>query len=205
MGGNYAKASSVAGEALKIEPNSPEAASNKVVAEYLFGKKNIAENPAALALLNREQNSAPKVHDVLALGLTADLFNENAGPSLVWWPFKYAGLQASYGQGTFTTYTLSGLARFDKTAGFIPYAGLGYVSVARDMDVLGANERFSGRGGELIIGAALPLSARFSLMADVHANTIKLEKIVTRNGQSVPVTMSYNPVYITATLVYFAF
>jgi hypothetical protein len=79
------------------------------------------------------------------------------------------------------------------------------VSIARDMDVLGANERFTGNGGEIIAGAVLPLSARFALMADVHANSIKLDKTVTRNGQSVPVTMSYNPVYITATLMYYVF
>lgn len=202
LAGNYAKASSVASEALQIDPAHAEAAGNKAVAEYLFGKKNIAENPTALALPNREQNSAPKVYDVFALGLTADLFNESAGPFLTWWPFRRAGLQASYGQGTFTTAALSGLVRFDKIAGLTPYAGLGYLSVARDKEVLGATERFSGRGGELIAGAALPLSARFSLMTDVHANTIKLEKTVTRNGQSVPVEMTFNPISLTVTIVY---
>jgi len=51
MSGDYAKAISVADETLKVDPNSPEALNNKAVAEYLFGKKNKAENPNALAML----------------------------------------------------------------------------------------------------------------------------------------------------------
>jgi hypothetical protein len=213
----------VADEALKVDPKSTEALNNKAVAEYLFGRKNNAENPNSLATsktISAITGDAPHADQVtgaegvlsrnrpsensgyIGAGLTIDPYNFSFGPSIVWWPTEYAGCQASYGQGTFTTYAVRGLVRYGKIVGMTPYAGLGVLVVEREAMLLGVDTKFSGRGGEITAGVILPLSNRLSLLTAVTANAIKLEKTVYPNGLGVPLTMDYSPISVTVTLVY---
>lgn len=244
MSGDYAKAISVADETLKVDPNSPEALNNKAVAEYLFGKKNKAENPNALAMLKSiseqafnaphadrkssveathtavvednaaqqadttvvpVQNSTAESEGIFGAGITVDAGSTSGGPSIIWWPSGHAGFQASYGQGTYTAYAIRALVKSGKIAGIMPFAGLGYLSVEREAIVLGVKSRISGQGGEIVAGAVLPVSTRFSLMTAVTANNIKLEKTVYPHGLGVPVSINYSPIAVTATLVYYLF
>jgi len=191
---NYAKAISAADEALEVDPNSREALNNKAVAEYLFNKKN----PSA----SEQANKIVAPSDHIWAGVTIDMGNFSMGPSVMWWATEHFGAQASYGQGTFTSYSLRGLVKYGKIAGLTPYAGLGYLSVERETNVFGVDARFSGKGGEILAGVLLPISASLSLFSAINANTIKLEKIVSAKGQNVPVTMSYNPLSFTTTLLY---
>ncbi len=193
LSGDYARAISVADEALRVDSGSPAAMHNEAVAEHLFARKNKADDPDA---------PAAAYGDVLAAGLATDPVNFSFGPTVVWWPFTHCGIQVSYGRGTFTSGSVRGLIRFGEIAGVIPYAGLGFLSVENDATVVNANVRFSGRGGELSAGVILPLSRRLSLMAAVTADTIKLEENVSQSGNSVPVTMNYSPLSVSASLVY---
>ncbi len=211
MSGDYAKAISVADETLKINPNSPEALNNKAVAEYLFGKKNNAENLNALAAGDAahsdrsvvpSQNGPTGKPGLISAGLTIDPYNFSFGPSIVWWPAEYFGFQASYGQGTFTTYSFRGLVRYGKTAGMTPYAGIGFLNVEREANLLGVTTKFSGHSGEITAGVMLPITDRLFFLVAVTANNIKLEKTVYPNGQPVPLTMDYSPLSVSATLVY---
>jgi predicted Zn-dependent protease len=215
MSRDYAKAISVADETLKVNPASPEALNNKTVAENLFGKKNNAENLNALAAGDAphsdrsvgaeavpSQNGPTGNPGVIGAGLTIDPYNFSFGPSIAWWPAEYFGFQASYGQGTFTTYTIHGLVRYGQIAGMTPYAGIGFLNVEREANLLGVTTRFSGHSGEIVAGVMLPLSNRLSLLTAVTANNIKLEKTVYPNGQAVHLTMDYSPVSISVTLVY---
>jgi tetratricopeptide (TPR) repeat protein len=195
MSGNYAKAISVAAEALNIDPNSPDALNNKSVAEYLFKKKNGADDSLAT-----ERTIAPP--DRVWAGLVVDIGNFSAGPTILWWTSERFGLQASYGQGTFTSYAIRGLARFGPLWGLTPYVGLGYLNVEGRTDVYGVSATFSGKSGEALAGAVLPITARLSLLSAVAVNNIKLERTVSVLGQDVPVTMDYAPVTVTMTLLY---
>jgi tetratricopeptide (TPR) repeat protein len=224
MSGDYAKAISVADEALKVDPKSPEALNNKAVAEFLFSKKNNADNPNALAMLKSisepegysvsEQAGtravpssarAPGKSGTLGAGLHVDAGNYSFGTAILWWPSGYAGLEAFYGRGTFTAYGVRGLVRFGKIAGLTPYAGVGYLHTEREENVLGIDTKFSGQGGELVAGFVLPFSTRVSLLAAVAVNNVRLEGTVEGFGQSLPVTMDYRPASVTATLVYYLF
>lgn len=228
MSGEYAKAISVADETLKVDPKSPEALNNKAVAEYLYGKKNKTENPNALAMLktiSESSNDAPHsdrspakevdqtttvdqnraAPGIFWAGFAIDPGNFSAGPSILWWPYGYAGFQASYGQGSFTTYAIRGLVRAGKISGITPYAGLGLLSAELETSVRGVDTRLLGRGGEVVAGVVLPLSTRVSLLAAVTANNIKLDKTVYVNGRDVSVTVNYSPISVAATLVYYVF
>lgn len=185
LSGDHAKAVSVADGALGIDPNSLDALYNKSVAEHIYKKKHIAPPP-----------------DRVWAGLTADLGNTSIGASVVWWLTEHYGLQASSGGGTFTSYAIRGLARFNAIWILTPYVGLGYLSVERKADVHGVPTTFSGKSGEVLAGAVLPLSARSSLLSTVSANAMKLDKTVSVRGQDLPVTMTYSPVTATVTLVY---
>jgi tetratricopeptide (TPR) repeat protein len=219
MSGDYAKAISVANEALKVDPKSPEALNNKAVAEYLFGKQNNAENPNALATLKSISNTsgdaspsdrsldvpsqdAPAGKGLLRAGLSIDPYNLSFGPSIVWWTAGYVGFQASYGQGTYTTYSIRGLARYGEIDGMTLYAGIGLLGVERKASLLGVATRFSDRSGEIVAGVMLPISKRLKLLTAVTANNIKLEKTVAPNEQEVPLSVDYNPISVTVTLVY---
>ena len=195
VAGNDAKALSVAEEALNIDPSSPEALTNRSVAEYVFKKKNGVGDSAASELAN----TTP---DRIWAGIIVDAGNFSAGPSIVWWPAEHFGLQASYGQGTFTSYSIRGLAKFSAWGWLTPYVGLGYLSVGNDSEVYGISVTFSGKGAEVLAGAILPLSARFTLLSAVAANSVKLEKNATIRGQNVPVSMTYSPVTVSLSLVY---
>ncbi len=197
MSGDYVKAISVADETLKVGPNNPEALYNKAVAENLY--------PGALATISGPADASPTTDQypgIIGAGLTVDADNFSFGPSIVWWPAKHIGFQASYGQGTFTSYALRGLVRYGKIAGMTPYAGIGFLDVERKANLLGVYTSFAARGGELVAGLILPLSNRFSLLTAVTANTIKIDKTVAPNGQSVFLTMDYSPISVTVTLVY---
>ncbi len=226
MSGDYAKSISVANEILKINPNNTEALHNKAVAENLYGKKNRAENPGAPATVNSisgpavasplTEREAERIASeqayksmlytgIIGAGLAVDAGNFSIGPSIVWWPARYAGFQVSYGMGTYTSYAIRGLVRSGKIAGMTPYAGIGLLAVERKADVLGDSSNFRELGAEITAGTVLPFSSRFSLLAAVTANSIKLEKTVYPYGQSVPVTMDYSPISVTITLVYYLF
>jgi len=214
LSGNYAKAISVTEEALKIDPTSRELLHNKAVAEHLFARKNTPENPDALGLVRSrpapdaaEQENGPAALPAgsLGIGVSADMGNFTIGPSIQWWPVASAGFQASYGRGTFTTYSFRGLVRFGAVAGVTPYAGLGYLSVQREANVLGADTTFIGRGGEISAGAILPLSGRISLLAAVTANNLRIAETVSAGGRGLPVTMTWNALSVTTTFVYTIF
>jgi hypothetical protein len=204
LSGDYAKAASVADEALKIESDNPAALYNKAAAERLFNKKTLPENvdssePAPSIAALQQRAGYP---ENLGMGFFADIGNFSAGPSMMWWPAEHFGIQASYGQGTFTTYSFRGLLRYGSIAGLIPYAGLGYLSVERESSVNGVDARFSDQGGELLAGAIWKISNRLSLTAAGTVNTIRLRKTETIQGRAVHMSMTYNSLSSTAAFVY---
>jgi tetratricopeptide (TPR) repeat protein len=225
LSGDFAKAISVADDALKIDPNSREATINMAVAGYLFKKKTRpddliasdrpgflnassqeigAENHAELSnTLNVSSQEGGAEHRTgVWVGASVDIGNFSAGPSILWWPSEHFGFQAIYGQGTFTAYAIRGLAKYDAKARVSPYAGLGFLSVERNANVYGTDVRFSGTGEEMLVGAELRLSPRIQLQTAVTANTIKLKKTIPLAGKDVPVSLTYSPLSAAATLIF---
>jgi len=154
----------------------------------------------------KTQKSAVKaVENHLGIGGFVNAFNFSAGPALVLWPVRNVGIQAFYGVGTFKTYDIRVLYRFSTTGGLNPYVGLGYLSAERDTNVLGVDTKFKSSSGEVCAGVDVPLSAHFSLFADVNANNMKLTKFVTNGSLSGTAEVKYSPVSFSAGIVYYLF
>ena len=143
----------------------------------------------------------------IGVGVSVNAVNTAGGATLLYWPFKYAGLQASYTMGMFTTAEARLLVRYPLFARFTPYLGLGYASVAteRTVDVIGVKTTFTDSGVSGVIGVEIPLGKRVSGQVEISGAGIDLKKEVTGGGQTGIATVKYAPLTVGFSIVYFLF
>jgi len=154
----------------------------------------------------RKSFRRPDYHRIAA-GVTLNAVNTARGATLLYWPFKHLGLQASYSMGAFTTAEARLLARHPLSAGFTPYLGLGYASVSaeRTVDVIGIKTTFKDSGVSGVIGAEIPLTRRVSGHVEISVADIDLKKEVTNGGLTGLARVKYSPFSAGVSIVYFVF
>jgi len=143
----------------------------------------------------------------VGFGLYANTLNGAGGATMLLWPLKHVGLQASYTAGEFTLTEGRLLARFPLSSGVNPYLGAGYLSVAteRAVEAIGIKTTFRDSGVSGVIGVEFPLGKDVYGYMEVSGASIDLKKEVTSGTMSGTATVEYAPVTIGIGIVYFLF
>jgi len=141
------------------------------------------------------------------LGAYVNTVNTAGGATMLLWPSKYAGLQASYSMGNFTTAEGRLLLRFPLSGGINPYLGVGYASVSteRTVDTINIRTTFSDSGPTGALGIEIPLGKRWVGYAEVSGTSIDLKKEVSSGGISGTAEVKYSPVTVGFSIVYYLF
>ena len=142
-----------------------------------------------------------------AVGLCADTVHGTGGATVLLWPFKYAGLQASYTGGSFTIFEGRLLSRFPLSSGITPYLGAGYLDVCteRSVEIIGVKTRFHESGVSGVIGVEIPLGKRLFGSIEISGTSISLKKDVTSGSTSGTASVTYAPVTMGITIGSFLF
>jgi hypothetical protein len=141
----------------------------------------------------------------LGAGVYANALNPAGGATVLVWPTKNVGLQASYTLGTFTSYEGRLLAKMELSSGFNPYLGAGYLHVSKTSNVIGISTTFTDSTVSGVAGIEVPLGKKMRAYLEVSGAKIDLQKIVTDGSRTVSATVDYSPVSIGAGLVYSIF
>lgn len=177
------------------------------VKDFLVGEK-APETPGRKAR-EAERKAVPKGpergRDIFGVGIYGNALNPSGGGTVMLWPHDNVGLQGSYTVGTFTFAEARLLVRFGDLAGVRPYVGVGYVSAAREADVIGVTTEFKDSGISGTVGAEIPFSRRVFGYAEVSGTAIDLKKVVTNGSQTVIATVEYAPVTVAAGIIFYLF
>ncbi len=141
----------------------------------------------------------------LGMGVYANALNPAGGATILVWPFKNVGLQASYTLGTFTSYEGRLLAKLELSSGFNPYLGAGYLHVSKTSNVIGVSTTFTDSAVSGVAGIEVPFGKKLRGYLEVSGAQIDLKKIVSNGSQTVSATVDYSPVSIGGGLVYSLF
>jgi hypothetical protein len=149
----------------------------------------------------------PEEYRHIGLGLYGNTLNGAGGATLLLWPFKHVGLQASYLAGSYTIAEGRLLVRFPLSSGVNPYVGAGYLDVAteRSVEVVDMKATFHDSGMSGVIGVEAPLGKSVYGYVEVSGTSIDLKKEVTNGTVSGTATIEYAPVTIGMGIVYFLF
>ena len=141
------------------------------------------------------------------VGLYADTLHSTGGATMLLWPFKHVGLQASYTGGSFTIAEGRILARFPLSSGATPYLGVGYLNVTteRPVENIGIKTRFQDSGVSGVIGVEVPLGKSMFGSIELSGASIDLKKEVINGGITGTASVKYAPVTIGIGIVYFLF
>lgn len=132
----------------------------------------------------------------VGIGGYVNTLNFSAGPTVILWPSNKFAIQGSYGVGTFTSYEIRGLYKFNVSSDFKPYLGAGYLHAEKDATVIGVNTTIAGDSVSIFAGVELSIYKSLFLYIDAGATPLKLEKDVTSSTASAKVTVDYIPVTI---------
>lgn len=132
----------------------------------------------------------------VGIGGYINTLNFSAGPSVTLWPSDYMAIQGSYGVGTFTSYEIRGLYRFNVYPDINPYFGAGYLHAEMEASVIGVNTTISGDSVSIFAGVELPIYKSLFLYIDAGATPLKLEKDVISSTAIAKATVDYIPVTI---------
>lgn len=171
--------------------------------------KTIPEEVGALteAASGRTAGS-PAEYRGIGVGLHANTLNSTGGATMLLWPFKHAGLQASYAVGSFSIAEGRLLARFPLSSGIRPYLGVGYLDVTteRTVEVISVRTRFHDSGVSGVIGVEVPLGKSLFGSIEISGASIDdLKKEVTSGGITGTASVKFAPVTIGISMVYFLF
>lgn len=141
------------------------------------------------------------------VGLYADTLHSTGGATMLLWPFKHLGLQASYTGGPFTIAEGRVLARYPFSSGITPYLGAGYVNVTteRSVEIIGIKTRFQDSGVSGVIGVEVPLGKSVFGSVEISGASINLKKEVASGSITGTASVQYAPVTIGINIVYFLF
>jgi hypothetical protein len=139
------------------------------------------------------------------IGLYGNVFNPAVGGTIFLWPSKYLGVQGLYSMGAFVSYEGRLLAKYDLSPKYSVYAGVGYVHVMVDKDIIGIQTRFEDSGVSGAVGVEVALGKKILLYVESSAARIDLERTVVNAGQTVTASVKYVPVTIGCSLVWSLF
>lgn len=170
-------------------------------------EKPEVSGPLTRVIPSGQEATYPVESRHFGVGLYADTLHSTGGATMLLWPFKYVGLQASYSVGSFTIAEGRLLARFPFSSGITPYLGAGYMKVTteRSVEIVGIKTRFQNSGASGVIGAEIPLSTSLFGYVEISGASIKLKKEVTNGSISGTASIKYAPVTIGIGVVYFLF
>lgn len=144
----------------------------------------------------QESKKASQGKKSVGIGLYVNTLNLSAGPTVILWPSNKFAIQGSYGVGTFTSYEIRGLYKFNLSSDFRPYLGAGYLHAEKDATVIGVNTKIAGDSVSIFAGVELPIYKRLFAYVDVSGTPMKVEKDVTSTTSSAKATVEYIPVTI---------
>jgi hypothetical protein len=164
------------------------------------GPATAATSPGKTASRSAEEHH-------FGLGAYVNTVNTAGGATMLLWPSKYVGLQASYSMGNFTTAECRVLARFPLSGGINPYLGVGYASVTteRTVDTINSKTTFSDSGVTGALGVEVLLGKSLFGYVEVSGTAIDLKKEVSSGGVSGTAEVKYAPVTVGFSIVYFMF
>jgi hypothetical protein len=150
---------------------------------------------------------SPAEYRSIGVGLYANTLNSTGGATMLLWPFKHVGLQASYTVGSFTIAEGRVLARYPFPSGITPYLGAGYVNVTteRSVEIIGIKTRFQDSGVSGVIGVEVPLGKRMVGSIELSDVSINLKKEVAAGSTTGTASVKYAPVTIGVSIVYYLF
>jgi hypothetical protein len=158
--------------------------------------------PGAAALATAP---SPRERTYLGVGVYANAANPAGGATLLLWPFRHIGLQASYTVGTFTSYEGRMLVKVELASGWNPYLGAGYLHVSKSANVIGVAATFTDSTLSGVAGIEIPLGGRLRWYVEVSGAKVGLKKTVTDGTQTVDATVKYSPATVGTALVYSLF
>ena len=144
----------------------------------------------------QESKKASQGKKSVGIGLYVNTLNLSAGPTVILWPSNKFAIQGSYGVGTFTSYEIRGLYKFNLSSDFKPYLGAGYIHAEKQATVIGVDTMISGDSFSIFAGVELPIYKRLFAYVDVSGTPMKVEKDVTSTTSSAKATVDYIPVTI---------
>lgn len=159
-----------------------------VIAGEAKGVSDVRKDKAVTLVSDRKKN--------IGVGGYVNTLNYSAGPTVILWLSDKFAIQGSYGVGTFTTYEIKGLYKFNISSDFKPYLGAGYLHAEKDATVIGVNTTIAGDSVSGFAGVELPIYKRLFAYVDVSGTPLKLEKDVTSSTVSAKATVDYIPVTI---------
>jgi hypothetical protein len=142
---------------------------------------------------------------LLGIGAAVNTSSMSGGATMSLWPFRNVGLQGSYLTGRFTIIEGRVLARYPIAASFSPYIGVGYLSVSREVDVIGVRTRFEDKRVSGAVGIEAQLMKGLYGYVELVGASIDLKKEVTNGLQTAEATVKYSPVTLGMGLVYYLF
>ena len=150
---------------------------------------------------------SPAEYRSMGVGLYANTLNGTGGATMLLWPFKHVGLQASYSVGSFTIAEGRVLARYPFSSGITPYLGAGYLNVTteRSVEIIGVKTKFQDSGVSGVIGVEVPLGKSMFGSVELSGASINLKKEVASGSITGTASVKYAPVTIGINLVYFLF
>jgi hypothetical protein len=150
---------------------------------------------------------SPAEYRSIGVGLYANTLNSTGGATMLLWPFKHVGLQASYTVGSFTIAEGRVLARLPLSSGTTPYLGVGYLNVTtnRAVENIGIKTKFQDSGVSGVIGVEVPLGKRVFGSIELSGASIDLKKEVISGEITGTASVKFAPVTIGISIVYFLF
>ena len=150
---------------------------------------------------------SPEEYRSLGVGLYANTLNSTGGATMLLWPFRYVGLQASYTVGQFTISEGRLLARYPLSSGTTPYVGAGYLNVTtnRTVEKIDIKTRFQDSGVSGVIGVEVPLGKSVFGSVEISGTSINLKKEVASGSIKGTASVKYAPVTIGLSIVYYLF
>lgn len=139
----------------------------------------------------------------IGIGGYVNTLNFSAGPSVILWPAERLAVQGNYGVGTFTSYEVRGLYRFDTSSSFKPYIGAGYINAEKESKVIGVDTKITGDSMSMFAGVEKHLYKSIYTYVDISGTTMKFEKNVKSSTQSATVTVDYTPVTVNAGIIFY--
>lgn len=139
----------------------------------------------------------------VGIGGYVNTLNFSAGPSVILWPTERLAVHGSYGVGTFTSYDVRGLYRFDTSSSFKPYIGAGYIHAEKESKVIGVDTTISGNSYSIFGGIEKHLYRNLYTYVDISGTSMKLEKDVKSSTQSATVKVEYTPVTVNAGIIFY--
>jgi hypothetical protein len=171
-------------------------------------KKTTAKKERArIKATSRQETTRQAEIPYFAVGLYADTLHNAGGATMLLWPFKYVGLQASYSVGSFAIAEGRLLARLPLSSGITPYLGAGYLNVTtnRAIENIGIKARFQNSGSSGVIGLEVPLGKNVLGSVEISSASIKFKKEVVSGSITGTASVKYAPVTIGINIVYFLF